>query len=150
MKYAYLLVVVPLCFACGNSRSSEMESDAVTVNASAKGRSAENLPDIRFENEIHDFGKIAQGERVSHTFEFENTGKTALIISGASASCGCTVPGWPKEPIEPGKKSRIDVVFNSEGKNGYQEKTITVITNCEPATRILRIKADVVVPSPNS
>jgi hypothetical protein len=56
------------------------------------------------------------------------------------------VPEWPKEPISPGQNAKINVIFNSEGKSGYQEKSITIVTNCEPATRVIKIKTDIVVP----
>lgn len=118
----------------------------VEVNASASGDSKSNLPEIKFEEEIHDFGKITQGEKISFAFKFKNTGDKNLIISGASGSCGCTVPNYPKEPIPAGGEGKIDVLFNSEGKSGLQEKTVTLITNCEPSTRILKIKTEVVIP----
>jgi hypothetical protein len=118
----------------------------VNNTASADGESNEDLPEIKFEEEVFDFGKITQGERVSHSFKFKNIGSKNLIISGANGSCGCTVPEYPKEPIKAGGEGHINVVFSSEGKSGIQEKTITVVTNCEPATRVIRIKADIIVP----
>jgi hypothetical protein len=147
MRKLFIPLLLVWLFSCDdNDNTAEVNSESVFVNASADGDRKSALPEIRFDQEIHDFGKITQGERVTHSFTFVNAGKSMLIVSGASASCGCTVPGWPREPIAPGEKGKIDVVFSSEGKSGYQEKTITVITNCEPATRILRIKAEVVVP----
>jgi hypothetical protein len=143
----FSLLVAGLLASCGGNKAGKgVESDAVNVGASAEGRQESDLPEIKFAEEAFDFGRITQGERVSHSFVFENTGKRELIVSGASGSCGCTVPEWPRQPIPPGGKGEIGVVFNSEGKSGYQEKTISVITNCEPATRIVRIKAEVVVP----
>ena len=68
------------------------------------------------------------------------------IVSAAAGSCGCTIPEWPKEPIKPGKEGKVNVIFSSEGKSGIQEKSITIITNCEPSTRIVKIKTDIVVP----
>lgn len=120
-------------------------TDEISNNASGNGNTNEDLPEIQFTEEVFDFGKITQGEKVNHEFAFTNTGKRNLIISGASGSCGCTVPEWPKEPILPGGKGKINVVFSSEGKSGIQEKTITVITNCEPATRVIRIKTEIIV-----
>lgn len=144
-------IILPFLFAaiCGCADRKDVgavSGDSVTVNATADGEAGEDMPEIRFDEESYDFGKITQGERVSHDFTFENTGERELIISGAQGSCGCTVPEWPREPIPPGGKGRVNVVFNSEGKSGYQEKTISIITNAEPATRIVRIKAEVVVP----
>jgi hypothetical protein len=144
-------VVVAACFiallSCTNDKNDgTVGTDVITNSASAVGVEREDLPEIKFAEEEFDFGKISQGERVTHSFSFTNTGKSNLIISGASGSCGCTVPEWPQQPIKPGETGKIDVIFNSEGKSGLQEKTITVVTNCEPATRVLRIKTEVVVP----
>ncbi|MBA2612447.1 MAG: DUF1573 domain-containing protein [Bacteroidetes bacterium] len=136
--------IISLC-ACNTKEDGTIGTDIVNNTASADGQANTNLPDIKFEEEEFDFGKITQGEIVSHAFTFKNTGKSNLIISSASGSCGCTVPHWPKEPIKAGEENKINVVFSSEGKSGLQEKTITIVTNCEPATRILKIKTEIIV-----
>jgi hypothetical protein len=145
MNQKYFLITglsILFLLSCSENKNQEKElkSEDIQVGTS------ENLPVITFENLEYDFGKITQGEVVSVDFHFRNTGKKNLIISGASGSCGCTVPKWPKEPIAPNKTGVIQVVFDSEGKRGYQEKTITVATNCEPATILLKIKGEIIVP----
>jgi hypothetical protein len=122
-----------------------VDTNLVQNSASREGKSDTDLPEITFETKEHDFGRITQGERVRYEFAFTNTGRSNLIISDARGSCGCTVPDWPKKPVLPGEKGVIKVEFNSEGKSGLQEKTITIVTNCEPATRVIRIKANIVV-----
>ncbi len=147
MNRLLILASFLLFFSCNNNTSEKaITSDVVNNSQTANGSNGANLPEIKFEEEVFDFGKITQGERVSHSFIFKNTGNKNLIISGANGSCGCTIPEWPKEPIKEGAQSKIDVVFNSEGKSGMQEKTVTLVTNCEPATRIIKIKAEVIVP----
>ncbi len=136
-------VVLPFLISCSDNNSSEnKELSGNEVNVGNK----DELPIIDFEEEEHDFGKIVQGEKVSYDFKFTNVGKSNLVISSAAASCGCTVADFPKEPIPPGKSGKITVEFNSEGKSVYTEKTITVVTNCEPNTKILKIKVDIVEP----
>lgn len=134
--------------ACSNDNkeANGISTNDVNNSATADGSSKGNLPDIKFEEEMHDFGRITQGEKVSYAFKFTNTGSSNLVISSAHGSCGCTVPEWPKEPILPGKEGKINVIFSSEGKSGIQEKSITIVTNCEPSTRIVKIKTDIVVP----
>ncbi|MBP7808404.1 MAG: DUF1573 domain-containing protein [Bacteroidia bacterium] len=127
------------------------ETDGISTNdvnntASADGSEKGNLPDIKFEEEEHDFGRITQGEKVSFAFKFKNTGNSNLIITSAAGSCGCTVPEWPKEPILPGKEGKVNVIFSSEGKSGLQEKSINIVTNCEPSTRTVKIKTEIIVP----
>lgn len=146
MKNLLALFIALNMLSCSNEATSyNANTNDITNTASASGKQSADLPEIKFEEEEFDFGPITQGEKVSHSFTFKNTGKKNLIISGASGSCGCTVPEWPKEPIKPGSEGKINVVFSSEGKKGMQEKTVTIVTNCEPATKIIRIKTDVIV-----
>jgi hypothetical protein len=99
---------------------------------------------VKFKTMKHDFGKVKAGESREFDFEFTNTGKNELFVEFAKGSCGCTVPDWPKDGIPPGEKSKIHVKFDSTGKSGKQEKTVTVIANTEPSTStILTITADV-------
>ena len=77
------------------------------------------------------------------SYIFKNTGYVPLIISSASASCGCTVPTFPEEPIAPGAEATIAVVFNSENKMGLQTKTITIVANTVPNTKVLYLRGEV-------
>jgi hypothetical protein len=86
-------------------------------------------PMISFEKQDINVGTINEGEKVEAVFKVTNTGKSPLIISEVKAACGCTVPNWPKEPIEPGKTVKILAVFDSEGKPGNNTKAITVYSN---------------------
>ena len=145
MKKVLFLIIVCFLVACYNNESAGIDTDMVNNTASANGKSNSDLPEITFEEMEFDFGKMTQGEQVTHDFKFKNTGTKNLIISSAGGSCGCTIPKWPDKPISAGKGDKINVVFNSEGKRGFVEKTVTIVTNCEPATRILKIKAEIIV-----
>ena len=101
------------------------------------------LPTFEFTEETHDFGNIQEGEIVEHVFKFKNVGDAPLIISSATASCGCTVPVWPKEPIAVGEEGEIQVRFNSKNKPGIQNKTVTITANTYPKINRLKIKANV-------
>jgi hypothetical protein len=143
MKKAFLFVATLLVFAaCSNDKEGASTSD---INIGGSG----DKPNIQFDEELHDFGKITQGEKVSYSFHFKNTGKANLLISSAHASCGCTVPTPPKDPIAPGGENKIDVTFDSNGKSGTFNKEITVITNCDPNTKVLKIKGEIIVPVSN-
>lgn len=102
------------------------------------------LPTIKFAEELHDFGTIKDGDVVEHVFTFVNEGEAPLIISDAKATCGCTVPEWPKQPIAVGESGEIKVRFNSKNKPGVQNKTVTLTANTWPTTQRVRIKANVV------
>ncbi|MDX2003608.1 MAG: DUF1573 domain-containing protein [Chitinophagales bacterium] len=90
---------------------------------------AQNGPVMTFKTDTYDFGTITEGDSVSFEFVFTNTGKSNLIISNVQASCGCTTPYWPQQPIKPGESSKIKATFKSEGKMGTQNKVITITTN---------------------
>jgi len=98
---------------------------------------------IEFNEMEHNFGTLTEGEVVSYTFEFKNTGTASLVIKSASASCGCTVPKYDKEPIPPGDSGSLEVVFNSRGKLGQQHKTVGIRTNGQPGFILLNIYAEV-------
>jgi len=142
------ILILASLSSCAPRQDKEVNTDMVNITATGSGNApAGKAPTMRFEKEVHDFGKISQGERVSTQFKFKNTGGTELVISDAQGSCGCTVPDYPRKPIPPGGEDVIKVEFNSEGKSGNQEKTVTLVTNCEPPTVIITIKAEVLVPS---
>ena len=103
------------------------------------------LSDMVFEETTYDFGAINYGEKVEHIFKYKNVGSTDLIIYNAVGSCGCTVAEFPKEPIPSGKSAEIKIIFDSTGKFGKQNKTVTITTNTFPNTRTLSISGDVVI-----
>lgn len=131
--------------ACRNEKDTgQLSADSVELPVSADGRDqTKRLPQLVFDKELHDFGKIKAGEKVSYSFRFVNRGGSDLIIQSASGSCGCTVPDFPKEPIPPGREGFIRVMFNSEGKTGVQEKQVTVLSNTLPNTTTVRVKAEI-------
>ena len=97
----------------------------------------ESAPVITFKENSKDFGDITQGQQVAHTFVLTNTGKQPLIISNVAATCGCTVPSWPKEPVAPGKSAEIKVSFNSTGKVGKQNSVVRIYSNAsEPIEKV--------------
>ncbi|MFB9861889.1 DUF1573 domain-containing protein [Rufibacter immobilis] len=100
-------------------------------------------PVMTFKETEHDFGNIKADKKVQHTFSFTNTGQAPLVIESASATCGCTVPQWPKEPIAPGKTGEITVEFDPAGKNGQQSKQITITANTDPQINQLVIKTNI-------
>lgn len=149
MKKIIISGCVLVLLSCGEKKSDgKISSDLINFSETANGKvDKSKLPVIKFTEENFDYGKIIQGEKVSHTFTFKNEGKSNLIVASAKASCGCTVAEPPKEPIAPGAVGKIDVVFDSNGKSGRVSKSISVITNCEPNTVILTIGGEVIAPS---
>lgn len=104
-----------------------------------------NQAKIEFETEIIDYGTIEQNSNGIREFKFTNTGNTPLIISEAKKSCGCTIPTWPKEPIKPGENSVIKVKY-ATNRIGVFNKMVTIISNAERGSIVLKIKGKVVTP----
>jgi len=100
-------------------------------------------PEMTFEAEVIDYGTINQHDNGVRTFKFTNTGSAPLIISRAKGSCGCTVPTWPKKPINPGEAGEIKVKYATD-RLGPINKSVTVTTNAKEPTTVLRIKGNVV------
>jgi Protein of unknown function (DUF1573) len=99
------------------------------------------LPVAEYESVDHDFGTVNEGQKVSYDYKFKNTGQVPLIIQTAQPSCGCTVPTWSKEPIPVGGTGFVRAEFDTNGKSGIQNKTITVTANTWPKVTTLRFKA---------
>lgn len=136
---------IAVLMACNNPKATTTEESNTTTDVVvASAESANGAPVIKFDKDVYDFGKITEGEKVSYDFSFTNTGATPLIISDASATCGCTVPEVPKEPIAPGAKANIKVVFSSAGKVGLQDKVVTVTANTIPAQTQLHVIGEVI------
>ena len=98
---------------------------------------------MEFDATDFDFGMVDEGEKVSHTYNFKNTGSEPLILSNAKGSCGCTVPKWPKEPIAPGESGVITVEFNSKNKKGKRNQKVTITANTDPAQTFIYLKGEV-------
>ena len=148
MRKIFLLGLAALSLAaCQQSKTTATETTQ-TDSSSVKAThtvvvASPDAPVISFEHGMYNFGKIVEGEKVNYEFKFKNTGKTPLIITNATATCGCTIPEPPKEPIKPDGTGVIKVVFNSAGKMGMQDKVITVTSNGNPSTSEVHLIGEV-------
>ena len=104
---------------------------------------AQQFPQFKWSETVHDFGKIKKGIPVTATFGYTNTGKAPLIITEAKGSCGCTVPEHTKESVAPGKNGKVTATFNAAGVGAFS-KTVTVTSNVEGGPQILTIKGEVI------
>ncbi len=136
---------VAILAACAEEKTGEISSDDIYFDNGYDQQIDKNLPNIKFDNEDFNFGIIIEGEKASHTFKFTNSGKSDLIISDVQPSCGCTTSKeFTKEPIAPGERGEIKVVFDSTDKPGDIKKPITVITNGKPNKAILYVIGQVI------
>jgi hypothetical protein len=144
MKRFILSLIVILGLVSCETKNDNLSTSLVNNPSSADGvKSGSNAPAIRFETTEYDFGKVLQGEQVSHTFKFKNVGDAPLIISSIEKTCGCTTPDFSSKPIKPGESGKITVTYDSKGHKGFQNKRLIVKANTNPSETILRIKAQV-------
>lgn len=144
MKKIFLLAFAAAALAaCQQTKPAAVATDSVVKTTETKTVASPDAPVISFKQGMYNFGKIVQGESVHYEFKFTNTGKSPLIITNATATCGCTIPEIPKEPIKPGADGVIKVVFNSAGKMGMQDKVVTITSNGNPSTTEVHLIGEV-------
>ena len=127
--------------ACGGQNDSEQ---AGTSRGSSEDQYAQGEPLMHFDTLVHDFGTIIEGESVVCYFDYSNRGGGDLVITGVEATCGCTVPSWSREPLKPGARETLQLIFDASGRNGEQRKQVTVKSNASNEVVRLTIRARVV------
>ncbi|MBC7866562.1 MAG: DUF1573 domain-containing protein [Gloeobacteraceae cyanobacterium ES-bin-316] len=118
--------------------------DSASVSGGKQTEAVAAATTVQIIDSVYDFGKVAEGENVEFSYRFKNVGSNPLIVSNASASCGCTVPEKPEAPIKPGETGFIKVKFTSEGRPGAAHKTVTILSNASPAFPELVLKGEVI------
>ena len=126
--------------ACSGQNDSP-EPEAGDLSESSKESYGQSL--ISFSRMSHDFGTIIEGEMVVCYFDYENIGERELVITSVEATCGCTTPDWTREPLKPGEKERLKIIFDAKGRSGAQRKVVTVMSNGDNFPVRLTIKANV-------
>lgn len=145
MKQLILLsTFIALLTACGNAdkKTTDASTSASTEQAGDAVDTA-NLTTVLWLDSVQNFGKVTDGEKVMITFHFKNTGTKPLIIANVQASCGCTVPSKPDEPIAPGAEGKITAEFNSQGRVGKASKYVNVTLNTKQGFASLLFEGDV-------
>ncbi|MCP9237226.1 DUF1573 domain-containing protein [Lewinella sp. JB7] len=123
-------------------------------NAAAPGQPSVATPagpttSLDFTEDAFNFGTVTEGEIITHTYSFTNTGNEPLIVSDARGTCGCTVPSKPTAPIAPGETGEITVRFDTRNKVGERQQKVTVTANTTPPQTIISLDGTVVA-DPNA
>jgi hypothetical protein len=148
----YLIISLLALAACNNANppgngNGKLPTSLINNPHTANGMdtaAADIKPVMELKDTLYNFGAIHEGEVAQHEFTFTNTGKTPLLINSAAGSCGCTVPDYPHEPIAPGQSAILKVTFNSAGKTGHQEKSVSIQTNTLRSIHMIYIQADII------
>ena len=100
--------------------------------------------EIKFYDEIINYGEIKKGSNGIKTFRFKNIGESSITITKVYSSCGCTIPKKPQNPIMPGDEGEIQVKYDTN-RIGPINKTITVNSNSiKTPTVLLKIQGTVI------
>ena len=140
MKQLIALVFIAFLTACGTADKKPAETASAATEQTA---APAEVTTIQWLDSVQNFGKVTDGEKVMITFHFKNTGTKPLVIASVQASCGCTVPSKPEEPIAPGAEGKITAEFNSEGRVGKASKNITVTANTKESITVLLFEGEV-------
>lgn len=157
VKSLIFVCLAVLMTACSSDKVEEeafqsTATDGVITNAdlirnpiSADGLvDTVNVAKMTFAEVDYNFGSVEAGDIIEREFPFVNTGKVPLLIADARSTCGCTVPEWPKEMIQPGESGVIAVVFDTKNKEGHQVKPVTITANTYPVATRLRLIGEVI------
>jgi hypothetical protein len=141
MRLTAIFLFATMLTACRNSDAPATKNDAST---SAK----ENITTVQWLDSAHNYGNIAEGQKLALSFRVKNTGSAPLIIKSVTPTCGCTVANYPKQPIPTGQEGEITGIFDSNHKEGLQQKHITIQLNTNPAFQDISFEVNV-TPNPN-
>ncbi|MBL4568786.1 MAG: DUF1573 domain-containing protein [Flavobacteriaceae bacterium] len=141
-----LLIAVLVFVSCDSKDATKKVNKANLIDAQKRDIDInKGASEIKFDEVEYNYGTVTDGDIVEKVFTFTNVGKSDLIITNATSTCGCTVPTWPKNtPIPPGGKSEIKVIFNTAGKGGgIQTKTVTLFTNTSAGREFVKVTGSV-------
>ena len=150
LPFILLLSVVFITSCNKESASVKVKKENLETAKKRDVEISKGAAEIKFDITEYDFGTVNEGEIVEAKYMVTNAGKTDLIISNVQASCGCTVPVWPKEPIKPGDSAEVLANFNTTGKPNRQAKTLTLFTNTAKGREVLRLKGSVTPKTPKN
>jgi len=136
------IIILLLCFSSCNLNESTNKNHIYNPSKNTNKSNLE-LPNIKFSKLNFNFGTIEKGEVISRYISFKNDGKRDLVISNVKSSCGCTVADWPKNPIAPNHSDSLLLELNSSSLNGKIMKTVTIISNSKPNTKVITINAQI-------
>lgn len=142
-KLVILVLTIYVCIACENKQHTDAQT--IEDNQKALQPTADKFPVMAIDTPSVNLGTIIQGDTIMHVYTFKNTGNMPLVLSNVNASCGCTTPSYSKEPVAPGNKGFITVKFNSKGKEGKLNKTVTAYANTKPSDNTVSFKIEVLI-----
>lgn len=143
-KLFSVFIILGFLYSCNNIRNENVSGDE---QEAMNLHNRNDTTAVQMIDSVFAIGTIKEGENASFSYRFKNTGKKPLVISSANASCGCTVPEKPEQPIMPGETGYIKVVFHSKGRVGPIQKVVHVVSNAYPEIPVLKLTGEVLAKS---
>lgn len=141
--FTVFIVAAGAIIALNKNTSEPAPKAKIAVEDITAGSANQPITSVSFKDSILHMGKLNEGEMLNVEFEFTNTGSEMLVIKNITASCGCTIPEKPEEPIAPGNTGRIKATFDSRGRAGMNQKVITVVANTKETIHTLIFDVEV-------
>jgi hypothetical protein len=135
MRFILLIIIAGIFSSCGSNDRSAKKIPGDVKNSGTS---------IQWLDSAKNYGNVNEGQKLSLSFHFKNTGSKPLIIESVTPTCGCTIADYPKEPIASGEEGEITGVFDSMGREGLQNKHLTVRSNAEPSNQDISFQVNVI------
>ena len=136
-------VMIPLVCLILSGKATVFAQQPAQANATTSVAATKEAGVFKFKELVHDYGEVPEGPVAECDFTFKNKGKAPIVITNAVGSCGCTTAGWSHEPILPGKKGTIHVMYKTDHRPGAITKQVTVTSNASEPVVVLSIKGTV-------
>ena len=80
-----------------------------------------------FPERSHDFGTVAKGTKLRHSFKLINTTSSDIHIVDTRKKCGCTEVAIGARDIPPGTQTTIEMTLDTTRFTGYKPSGVTLI-----------------------
>lgn len=141
MKFRSAIIFFLYFLSCNLNESAN--KNHIYIPSKNNNSSNFDQPNIKFSKLDFNFGIVNKGQVISRYITFKNDGKRDLVISNVKSSCGCTIANWPKNPIAPNNSDSLLLELNTSSLNGKIMKTVTIISNSNPNTKVITINAQI-------
>lgn len=141
MKFKNIITILLCLISCNLDES--VNKNHIYIPSKNNNRTNFDQPNIKFSKLDFNFGIVNKGQVITRYITFKNDGKRDLVISNVKSSCGCTIANWPRNPIAPNNSDSLLLELNTSSLNGKIMKTVTIISNSKPNTKVITINAQI-------
>ncbi len=99
---------------------------------------------VTFDRYSWDFGTVEAAKgAVCHRFEMRNTSKSVVRIATSVPSCECIAARYADEPVAPGGKTEVMVVFTPNSASGKSHRSVELLDGNGQTLGALSVEATV-------